>query len=480
MPLNAGRLLLPCLAFALLVLGGKLLLIAHYGSLTPMHDEWDGVGYQLYRLDVQGRLGWHELLAPFNEHRIVTTRLYELLLLHLDGMVWNPVLQMVLNACLHVAALTGLLYVLLPACPARFQRLFLVLALVLLAVPLAVENTLVGFQSQFYFLMLFSFAGMVLLARASAGSGRWWLGLGSLVLALLSMASGALTLLVAAVFLLLRGWRAGGEARAPLTAALLALLAAVGIALTPAVHTFDEVRAHSPLEFGIALLRVFSWPLVPGCLLVIYLPLVRFLLSQLRRPAAADDVSWLLLLLGLWVLSQLLAICYSRAGMPITSRYVDLFTLGLLLNGLCLLRQEAARTGPPAYLPLVQLWMLAVLGGLIWYGSHVLPFLGQKLVFSPIAEANVRAYLHSHDYRILLNNPYPFIPYAEPGFLKQLLDDPAIVAVLPPNLVPANGAREAGLVVLLVGHVQALAILALAAGGVLLGLYLLRPVAAEP
>ena len=59
----------------------------------------------------------------------------------------------------------------------------------------------------------------------------------------------------------------------------------------------------------------------------------------------------------------------SRAAMPVTSRYVDLFSLGLLLNGLCLLRheQEKAGSGAPeqaAYLPFAQLWMLVVLGGL--------------------------------------------------------------------------------------------------------------------
>jgi len=351
-------------------------------------------------------------------------------------------------------------------------------------VPLAVENTLVGFQSQFYFLMLFSFGAARALTRAGAFSRLWWLGMACCLLATLSMASGALTLLVLAVFLLLRQWRVGGEAR--LTAALLAGLALVSIALTPTVHTFDDVRAHSPLEFGIALIRVFSWPVVPGFLLIIYLPLLRFMLAQLRRPPQREDGSWFLFLMGLWVLGQLLAICYSRAAMPITSRYVDLFTLGLLLNGLCVFRHEQERSDaaarvaageaalPAAWLPFAQIWMVVVLGGLIWYGNHVIPFLGQKLVFSPVAEANVRAYLQTHDYDILLNNPYPFIPYAEPGFLRQLLDDPAIVSVLPPNLVPANAPREAALVVGLLVHLRALAILLLAAGGGLLGVCLAK------
>jgi hypothetical protein len=480
--------LLPYFAFFLLVLGGKLLLISRYGSLTPMHDEWDGIGYRLYRLYVQGQLGWGDMFGAFNEHRIVTTRFYELLLLKLNGGVWNPVLQMTLNAVLHAGVLAGLLFGLRQTCPERQRGLLLVFALILLGLPLAVENALVGFQSQFYFLMLFSFTSLWAFATAPALSRRWWLGLACGLLALISMASGALSLLVGAIFLLLRWWRAGGDRRVLFTAALLGVLAGIAIALTPSVHTYDPVRAHSPVDFGIALLKVLSWPVDIGLLhisylpvlmlafflfaVLIHLPLLRFLVLQMRKPPEADDSSWLLFLGGLWVLSQLLAICYSRASIPVTSRYADLFSLGLLLNAICLLRREPPVQAGAPQASFAHVWMLFIVASLLWYGGHrVLPALAQKLVFSPVAEANVRAYLSTHDYSILQNNEYPFIPYAEPGFLKKMLDDPALVSVLPTNLAPANAPRESLLVATLIAHLQGLAVLLLAAGGMVLGLY---------
>ena len=101
------RYAMPCLAFAAFsatLLGAKLWLIGAYGNATPYWDQWDGEAAALYRPLLDGTLGWANLLAPHNEHRIFTMRLIELALLMLNG-IWNPLLEMVVNAVIHTVAL---------------------------------------------------------------------------------------------------------------------------------------------------------------------------------------------------------------------------------------------------------------------------------------------------------------------------------------------------------------------------------------
>ena len=56
----------------------------------------------------------------------------------------------------------------------------------------------------------------------------------------------------------------------------------------------------------------------------------------LLRPRLVDR-QWLLVALASWAALQMAAIAYGRAAGPDASRYFDLYTTGVLLNGACLL-----------------------------------------------------------------------------------------------------------------------------------------------
>ncbi len=140
--------------FAVVLFGIKLWIINTYGNATPFWDQWDGEAVKLYKPYFDGTLTFSDWFAPHNEHRIFTTRLLSLGLLLING-IWNPLLQMVINAALHITALV-LCIVLLTSVIGRKNLLPLLLfALVLFGVPYAWQNTLMGFQSQFYFIVLF-------------------------------------------------------------------------------------------------------------------------------------------------------------------------------------------------------------------------------------------------------------------------------------------------------------------------------------
>ena len=81
--------------------GSKLWVIGAYGNATPFWDQWPGEASFLYHPLVAGTFDWTRFFEPANEHRIVTTRLLEVGLLKLNG-IWNPLLEMVVNAALHV------------------------------------------------------------------------------------------------------------------------------------------------------------------------------------------------------------------------------------------------------------------------------------------------------------------------------------------------------------------------------------------
>ena len=98
---------LPVLGAALVILGAKLLLIERFGANVPFWDQWDAEAALLYKPYLEGTLGWADLFAAHNEHRIFWTRILSLGLLELNG-VWSPRLQMLANAILH-AAILGLL-----------------------------------------------------------------------------------------------------------------------------------------------------------------------------------------------------------------------------------------------------------------------------------------------------------------------------------------------------------------------------------
>src|SRR5579885_2342392 len=187
------RPILLCLALPLglffIIFGAKLVVIEKFGSDLPYWDQWDGEAGVVFMPYFDGRLSPANIFAPHNEHRIVFTKLLSLLLMIGDGQ-WDARLECVINAALHAAILSIML--------AWIQRYWgLVVAgaglLILIAVtapPLAWENTLGGFQSQFYFLTGFSLAAMWLFLSAPAWSWRWCLAILCAFAAIFSMGSG--------------------------------------------------------------------------------------------------------------------------------------------------------------------------------------------------------------------------------------------------------------------------------------------------
>ena len=107
-----------------------------------------------------------------NEHRIFFTRLLALGLLMANGQ-WDPQLQQVVNTGLH--AMTALVVAMMfwRASDGRRLNLVVVFCAVLFTLPFGWENTLAGFQSSFYLLLLFSVLSLALTVKR-VRSAAWF------------------------------------------------------------------------------------------------------------------------------------------------------------------------------------------------------------------------------------------------------------------------------------------------------------------
>ena len=426
------------ISFAGVLMGIKLWLIGSFGNATPYWDQWDAEAEFLYRPFMQGSLGWTDLLLPHNEHRILATRLLALFLLRVNG-IWNPLLQMVVNAAIHI---TGLLFFI-----ALFGRVLgrvhlpalLVFSVALFGVPYAWENTLAGFQSQFYLVLLFSISCLWLTIMQPPLSSRWWGGVICAVLAFFSLASGIFAVAApAAVGLLLYAIGHSRSKKQLIAVAILLSLFATGVMLTPSVPSHAALKAGSLGQFFDALISILSWPLPKSHIAVIVRNAPILILSgyMLWKRPPANDGRWFLLALVVGVIGKAVSIAYGRAS-SMASRYLDLFAIAVLVNFACLISVAQDHIGKRHgwTISAVGGWTIAVLLSLGLDAVEHLPvLLAAKRDTGLAQEVNTRNYLSTGDPAHLKGKPYFQVPYPDSKRLASILASPDIRALLPGNI----------------------------------------------
>lgn len=430
---------LAVLAFAAVLFGSKLWFIGTYGNATPFWDQWSAEAGLLYRPYLAGGLSWADLVAPANEHRIFTTRLLDLALLRLNG-IWNPLLQMVVNAALHVLMLCLLVGMLARTIGREHLPVLLTFTAVFFSVPFGWENALWGFQAQFYLVLLFGVASLWLTSAEEPLSGAWWAGAACAVLALLSFGSGTCAAVAAAAVALshyafgLRRTR-----RQLIAAAILAGLSLMGVALTPTLPYHAGLKASSISQFLHAWNAVLSWPISSHGIasLIVNLPVLIFAGVVLRRRPPAESRLWFLAALIGWALVQTVIIAYSRAACALATRYLDLFSIGILTNLACAiwLAQDRLHKRHAWMAAGAPLWAAAILVCLgVYTGRHVPSQLDARRDTAIAQQSNVKAYLATGDVSYLKDKPLFQVPYPDYECLASFLASPEIRSILPANI----------------------------------------------
>src|SRR5690606_12097995 len=128
--------------------------VSTYAVSLPFWDQWDAEGDYLLRPYLEGKLRIHELWQTHNEHRIFPTRLLSLLLFEVTG-EWNNLTGAFFNIFLAASIPAILVHSIHRQRQLfGFRWLFILVLLAQFALPFSFENYLIGFQSQFYFLVL--------------------------------------------------------------------------------------------------------------------------------------------------------------------------------------------------------------------------------------------------------------------------------------------------------------------------------------
>jgi hypothetical protein len=443
------------------VLGAKILLIARLGSPTPYWDQWDAEAVGLYLPYFDGTLGLERLLAFHNEHRILLTRVNALALLWLSG-TWDPILQMLANAAIHLAAI-GLLVTLLGRLLDHASLLlFLAFATLLLATPLGWDNTLGGFQIQFYCLLLLSVVSLHLICGARAWSMRWLLGTLAGAAAYFSMASGALVLPAAVILTLAQ--RAVGHRAGLRELSALALHIALAFVLLSDALSFapnEDVRARTIGALVNSLLVTASWPVAaagwPAVLRIIpavlvHLPIMIVTVRVLAQRRGIEDRGWFALALAAWMGVQIFALAYGRVGGSGESRYADILVIGLVLNAAAWLILLRDRSGNRRLLLLAATWLLAVMLGTGQKAtSRVVDGIEARTRTGQIQTENVKRFIATGDFAHLSGKPALHIPFPSAERLRDLLGDPKLRAILPPALTGAPDSSQVKVAVLRAG-----------------------------
>jgi len=421
-----------CVALALAVVGAKLWLICRFANPTPFADEWDTHALALFAPYADSTLSLQHLWSPLNEHRTLPGRLIALGLFAANG-AWDPILEMVVNAAIHVALGAGILLTFgrhLDRC--GFATLAVTTA-VLLAVPNAIENPLWGVETHFYALLLFGFIAIDLLCRDGGSWVRFGAGIGAGLLAFLSLASGALVFLAgAAVALVKRILRVEAGRRAWAAAAVMVACFALAVWLTPVVAAHKALRPRDVWQFVQAFETLAAWPFhahVTVATLFVNAPLAILAWSCLRKPAPRDSPTWPLLGLGLWNGLQFAALAFGRAAAIGAPRYLDICALNLIVNFVA--AAVAADSGRRRLL--VAAWLAVV--GVGWGTETVHEHLPQQLAarhrLGLVDERNVRAFLTTGAFPPGASTADWSIPYPDAAHLAAVLANPAVRKILP-------------------------------------------------
>ncbi len=426
----------------LVILGAKFFLIQHYGADLPFWDQWDAEGDQLYLSDARGSLSVGSFFAPHNEHRIFFTRLLAFGLEKINGQ-WDARLEMTVNTFIALAAIGLFLTVVRRGVRPVSWRIACIGALILFGLPLAWENTLGGFQSQFYFLLFFSIAHIGGTFGTTEKSWRWWAAQVTGLCAIFSMGSGFLSaaaVIALLLFKIARDRRCSSTVLQLLVFNSALVLFALLIRVQHPEH--DVLKSHSLVDFVAGLSTVLAWPSPYAITSVLSVVAFLFVFYRQIRKASFNQSDSTILALSVWWGLQIFATVFARGGSGtlLSPRYFDLFSVGVILLASIWseLASSAANGSQKITLRILQIgWLTIILFGVRTQGLTALnTFLNPLPILNQHRIDTVRDYVQKQSSSFYDAKPFFELPYPNAERLAGLLREPGISSILPVSVRP--------------------------------------------
>jgi len=438
---GAGRLWLALAGCGagMLTLGCRLAIAEGQVSWAPYADQWTSEISGVVAPLVHGTLGWRDLFAGNNEHRVVLSRGLSVAFILANGgwdnralVIGSYLLESLMLAWVCTLALSTL----------GWARAAYVCAAALLPMLLVCDwETLVsGNQTPVVLLSLGSVVALSLEQGYSLRSVGSWGALALSVLMLGTMASGFLT----AVALMATGavaalaHRRGAASAAGFGAACLGI-AALGWFTRVRFDALHFLYAKGPADWMRAFFAYAAWPLAPGALgfLLLWLPWF-ILLYRMLRFREAPPMAPFAFGLGLWVMLQSCALAWTRSGFSglVSSRYTEFLVWGTVANAAAMVLifrgpvSSGSRRAPS--LVAMAIWLALVGGSEAWRSRTVYrPYFDSFRAQTVEHEQRLGTFMRTGDAAVLEGVSSPRIPMYSGERLVSILEDPQVVAQLP-------------------------------------------------
>jgi hypothetical protein len=429
------------LGAAVLTLGCRLCLANGQVSWAPYLDQWHAEISGIVERLVHGQLGWRDLFAGNNEHRVLLTRVMSLDLMILNGgwdnrvlVIGNYLLEafMVGWVCMFALNLLG------------WGRGSVVCAAALLPMFLVCdwEAIISSNQSQFVFMAFGTVVALSLTHTYSLGSTGSRGALAVALLTLGSMASGLFTALAlaatAVVFSYVR--KRGLRGVAGFCAACLGMAALAWVTRVQ-FTALNFIYAKTVQGWLSAFLAYAAWPLPANILgfLGLWLPWTFLMVRTLRR-REMELFAPFAIGLGFWALLQAAALAWARAGLDglVSSRYTEFMSWGTVANAGALVLVMGARGSAGRRLlswSLIAVWLGCVGGSEIRQSYAVYrPYLDGFRGQTREHEERLGTFMRTGDASAIRSVSFPHIPYFSADQIISTLRDPQVVAMLPAPL----------------------------------------------
>ena len=398
-------------------------MVLAFAPAFPFIDEWEAVVVGMAKPLRHGQFDPAYLLASYNGHPLLWTKLISLFFLRLDGLQFDNVPVCVFNQIVYALGSATLAW----SAAVRLgpeRGWFLFVAMLVIVLPFDWENITMGWGNPYAILSFFS-VGLIVACGCARATVANMIGIGILgAAAALSMGSGLVAPLIGAAMLLWRmrlgelsGMRAAG------TSAFLVACAWIGFVIGHTTRVTGQDAAWSSVHLAeLALLLV--------CWLPAWLHLRRYLGGERSR------LDLVILCVAAWAFVQIAAMIlerprYFRLWLPI-SRYMDIIPIGMFAVLASLCRLTASRQGLPLGLPRAtarRALILAAIGVMLVSPLAIYWQLRWAELHRDQAQV-MRAYLKTRDPRILADAPDSSLAYPSRERLKTLLDDPDTQAII--------------------------------------------------
>ena len=409
----------------------------NFAVALPFWDQWDAEWVGLLKPWIEGKLRLSHLFVGHNEHRILPTRLTTLLIFTCTG-TWNNLTEARLN--IPLSALTPIILIWLLWKERQISGSKWLVVVIILAgasLPFSWENILIGFQSQFYFLNLFTLCALALAVYRPEQPAAFFLILFFCTMSILTTASGLLTSMsVAVVYLLDSFISARLSSKSFFMIVSLLTMSLIAYFTMPVVEGHYLLHAETLWEFIKAAIRIMGWPLRGGQLYIglMWVPsLTAIPILILRRQI--DSIDLLMIGCFVWTGMQIAALAYGRGHeiLHMPSRYSEVLLLGLAANSWFMIRL------PDTFGNTRRTRKFLVVLAAAFYSATFISFIQRtKGDFKILKEererritqtSNVCQYLASRNFTLLDKTGFQ-LPYPNPTQLKQFLDDPQLQKVL--------------------------------------------------